>query len=105
MFYARDCAALENSCVYLECGCFFSLRTQLDDKVGGNALRVTGEMQLLPLLRSEGLRCGPNVLGCFLHCLQQQYCPSNPYHNQLHAAMVSHACLIIVNEVLPSKQA
>ncbi|PHJ23256.1 3 5 -cyclic nucleotide phosphodiesterase domain-containing protein [Cystoisospora suis] len=78
---------------------------ELDEKVGGNALRVTGEMQLLPLLRSEGLRCGPNVLGCFLHCLQQQYCPSNPYHNQLHAAMVSHACLIIVNEVLPSKQA
>ncbi|EPT29239.1 3'5'-cyclic nucleotide phosphodiesterase domain-containing protein [Toxoplasma gondii ME49] len=78
---------------------------ELNERVNNNALLVTGQVQLLPLLRPEGLRCSPQVVRCYLRCLQQQYCPSNPYHNQLHAAMVSHCCLIIVNEVLPSKQA
>ncbi|PFH33519.1 hypothetical protein BESB_077360 [Besnoitia besnoiti] len=78
---------------------------ELNELVNNNALVVTGQVQLLPLLRSEGLRCSPHVLRCYLRCLQQQYHPNNPYHNQLHAAMVSHFCLLIVNEVLPSKQA
>ncbi|CBZ53199.1 putative cAMP-specific 3',5'-cyclic phosphodiesterase [Neospora caninum Liverpool] len=78
---------------------------ELNERVNNNALLVTAQVQLLPLLRPEGLRCSPHVLRCYLRCLQQQYCPSNPYHNQVHAAMVSHCCLIIVNEILPSKQA
>ena len=50
-----------------------------------NALFVVGAALLGPVVTDWG--CSNNELCEFLHTLQWQYQP-NPYHNQLHAAMV-----------------
>ncbi|CDJ51380.1 phosphodiesterase, putative [Eimeria brunetti] len=66
---------------------------QLDQEVN-EALFVVGAALLGPVVTDWG--CCSNELCQFLHTLQRQYQP-NPYHNQLHAAMVGHAAVSAAN--------
>ncbi|CDJ30454.1 phosphodiesterase, putative [Eimeria mitis] len=66
---------------------------ELEQEVN-DALFVVGAALLGPVVTDWG--CCNNELCQFLRTLQCQYQP-NPYHNQLHAAMVGHAAVSLAN--------
>ncbi|KAL8425651.1 hypothetical protein Efla_003971 [Eimeria flavescens] len=76
----------------------------IDEQCRGNALVVVGNMMLQPLLQREGLQCTSSQVVCFVRKVQQQYCASNLYHNQTHAAMVAHCCRCVVGKIIPNKK-
>ncbi|PFH31062.1 hypothetical protein BESB_032590 [Besnoitia besnoiti] len=62
---------------------------KIDEECDGNALLHVGYQLLEPFLSSGFVSCSRDVALEFLFSLQKLY-RDNPYHNQVHAALVGH---------------
>ncbi|PHJ17892.1 3 5 -cyclic nucleotide phosphodiesterase domain-containing protein [Cystoisospora suis] len=66
---------------------------KLNRQCEGNALVHVGNQLLQPFMASGYLQCDQNTLLEFLYSLQKLYKTENPYHSQIHGAMVAHLSL------------